>query len=219
MLLVALMANRSLAQSQFVDAYVQGDSSQAYWRLQAGQASQKPVVQFFDQHHQLLYQEQLPASARLTEKRTARAFDLLLANLTTQRVLATTYLDNPDLFVLPSPSVNPSSSLELRGVIVKKGTVIVDCHPFLRQSDKLMLYFAQAKRRWVAISLEDESQNTRYFEDSSNRTLYRRDLNLSQLPGGTYRLKIYGYFTPFLYRLTVDRFQRQYTLEKLPQID
>lgn len=54
-----------LAQRPSIDAYVSADTAQAYWRLQADPQHTTPTVQFFNRHHQLLYQEQLPESKPL----------------------------------------------------------------------------------------------------------------------------------------------------------
>lgn len=205
------------AKAQSIDSYVREDSSQAYWRIRAEHGTSTPVIQFFDRHHQLLYQEPLPESAHRMTRQTTRAFDILLANLTTNRILATAYLGYTNVSFAIAPSVPTANSLTLRQVIRKKNDVMVDINPSLNQSGKLTLRVAQAKHRLVGITLESDDRKT-YFDDCSNLAIYHRNLNLSQVPGGVYTLKVSGYSKSVIYRLTVDRVVDRYYLQKEPEI-
>ncbi|MBD2754169.1 hypothetical protein [Spirosoma validum] len=203
-----------LAQSQSADSYVREDSAQAYWRVRAEYANTKPIIQFFDRHHRLIYQEQLPESAQRMTRQSTRAFDVLLSNLTTNRILAMAYLNNTDLSFAAVPSLITTNTSALRQTIRKKGEVIVDINPSLDQMDKLTLRLAQAKHRLIGISLENEDRTRTYFDDCSNQSIYHRNLNLSQMPGGVYRLKVSAYSTSVSYLLTIDRAVSRYYLQK-----
>ncbi|UFH52895.1 hypothetical protein [Spirosoma sp. KNUC1025] len=204
------------AYSQTVDSYVREDSLQAYWRIRAEYGKTQPVIQFFDRHHQLLYQEQLSESTQRINRQTTRAFDVLLSNLTTNRILATAYLDNTDLSFAAYPSIADKSNL--RQVIRKRGIVMADINPSLDQDARLTLRLAQTKRRLVGITLESEDRLTTYFDDCSNQPIYFRHLNLSQIPSGVYRLNVKAYSTTVVYRLTIDRAVGRYYLQKEPEI-
>lgn len=209
------------AKAQSIDSYVREDSSQAYWRIRAEHGTSTPVIQFFDRHHQLLYQEPLPESAHRMTRQTTRAFDVLLANLTANRILATAYLNTLNTTTNWSfavvPSIPTTDNLSLRQVIRKKNDVMVDINPSLNQSGQLTLRVAQAKHRLVGITLESDDRKT-YFDDCSNLAIYHRNLNLSQVPGGVYTLKVSGYSKSVIYRLTVDRVVDRYYLQKEPEI-
>lgn len=193
--------------------YARLDSSQAYWKLKADFSDQKPVVQFYNDHHELLYQERLPGDSRRITRRTVRAFDVLLANLTTQKILATTYLTNNSLMESVSPAPIPASEKSLAQHILDDGLAVFSINPSVNQAGKLTINFAQFTPKQVAIVLEDEDQTTIFYDDFTNLPAYQRTIDLGQLLGGTYLLSVKSNRGSFLYRVTIDRILNRYYLQ------
>jgi hypothetical protein len=214
---VGLINHPLYAQASSVDTYVQADTAQAYWRLLADQYHATPTVQFFNRHHQLLYQEQLPESSPKMTRRMKRAFDVLLTNLTANRILATAYLSQPDIFRFTEPTSTSTNFLPLRQVIYKKGIALLDVQPSINQIGRLTVHFAQAKHRLMGIRLDNDDRNVTYFDDCSKLSLYHRNLNVSQLASGVYHLTIHGYSNSVSYQLTIDRALNRYYLQKEPE--
>ena len=206
------MGTKPVIAQQSAD-YVRLDSSQAYWKLKANHADRKPVVQFYNEHHELMYQERLPGNSARVDKRTVRAFDVLLANLTTQKILATTYLANKDLIGSVSPALIPTSEKNLSQHILIDGQTVFTINPSIDQEGKLTIKFAQLSSKPVVIMLEDEDQMTIFYDDFTNLPAYQRTIHLCELRGGTYLLNVKSNRNLFSYRVTIDRLLNRYYLQ------
>ena len=212
-LAVNLWASTIPVLAQTPTDYARVNSAQAYWKLKADFSDQKPVVQFYNVHHELLYQERLPGNSSHITNRTVRAFDVLLANLTSQKILATTYLRSNYLAGPVSPAPIFASVESLAHHILDKGKAVFTINPSVDQSGKLILKFAQLTPKQVAIVLEDEDQTTIFYEDFTNLPAYQRTIDLEQLRGGTYLLTVKSNRGSFSYRLTIDRILNRYYLQ------
>lgn len=206
------------AQTSDQYVYTRQDSTRAYWTLQANYTDQTPVVQFYDAHHQLIYQEQLPPTVRYINKHTKRALDVMLASLIHHRVLASTYLNDKPGTTEPSLLSSPISSEQgLKQVVFRKGSAVASADPILSQAGKLTIQYAQLQDRLMRVSLEDTERNP-VFEEYLKTTFYKRNLNLTQLPSGLYYLKLGRITHPFIYRLLVDQPTQHYDLQSLDEL-
>jgi hypothetical protein len=206
-----LVLGKPVVYAQSGDYYFQLDSARAYWKLKADQWDQKPTVQFFNRHHELLYQEPLLSTQPIT-KRTKQAFDRLLVQLTTNRLLATAYLaDREASFLIPMPTLNEMEAL--RQLKVKKGVVVFSVDPRVSQTGELSIGVAQQARKQIRLFLEGEDDNLPYFDDATIRPVYRWILKLDQLPDGRYNVRIEYGLSSCMYRLTINRVLNQYVLQ------
>ncbi|MVM35496.1 hypothetical protein GO755_36075 [Spirosoma sp. HMF4905] len=212
-LLSFLAVGYAIAQSPDQYAYTKPDSSKAYWTLRADQTDQTPTVQFYNTHHQLLYQEPLPTSARHVDRQTKRALDKLLAHLVNNRILTTTYLtEKPAVSAAYIPVYRPTAEQSLRHVVLRKGNAVLLVEPSMNPSGKLTVKCAQFSSRWLMVALED-ADHQEIFEQRFNTNQYKRSLNLTELPSGLYYLKMGRFNSPIMYRLFVDQSTQQYELQ------
>ncbi|WP_041616204.1 hypothetical protein [Spirosoma linguale] len=207
--LLSLIQVQAWAQSYDPFADSRSDSTTAYWLLRAAPADQTPTVQFYNAHHQLLYQEVLPAGASQVHRPTKQTLNRFLADLTSHRLPTMTYLSQPLRSLPMDLSAEPTiPSYALRQTIVRKGKTVSWVEPKIEPSSALLVTCAQQSNKLGFISLEDSDRNE-LFEKRFKARLYTCKLNLVTLPSGQYRLKAGTQSHPVLYELLIDQASQQ----------
>ena len=203
------------ALAQFPDQYVasQSDSAAAYWRLRTAADDQSPTAEFYNAHHQLLYTERLPASARHINLATRRALDRFLLHLERHQLLTTSYLTPvPEVLEPTAPAVASAPAGALRHVVFRKGTAVLSVEPVLAPSGSLVVNCAQSANRWLLVILAD-AEHQQLVGKRFKTSLSKLSFRLTQLPSGQYYLKAGWAKHPVIYRVLIDDSKGQYSLQ------
>ncbi|OZI07949.1 hypothetical protein BWI93_11855 [Siphonobacter sp. BAB-5385] len=180
------------------------DSTRAYWKLYASQESQSPLIRFYTAAHQVVYEETLPKDlGRLTQK-NIRLFDQLLASVTNQRLVSSHLSPERNLAIYSVPlSVEKSPGTKITWY--RDGVAFFVANPQVKELGKIQVFYARLDTKQVSVSITDELEEYSHYQDRSNRSTYRRSIDLQKFPSGRYKLMIRHPGQTFTYYLLVDR--------------
>ncbi|CCH52470.1 hypothetical protein BN8_01474 [Fibrisoma limi BUZ 3] len=212
-----MMQTAAIGQATNAHYTYPADSSNGYWRLHTDYASRSTIIRFYDRDRQLIYQETISGRYVKLNKRTVRLFDsmldrlvnnqLLSAHVRTHELLASNERVPINAFLRPSLLRDePTTSPEEANRFVTQ--------PLVNSEGKLRVIFLNPRQERVLISIEDNSYNSIY-RDISSLSAYKRAIDVSQLPEGTFRFRIATKQQTRTYRLTIGRGAVPYRLDEI----
>ncbi|RIV21344.1 hypothetical protein DYU11_18230 [Fibrisoma montanum] len=193
------------------------DSSNGYWRLHTDYASRSTMIRFYDRDRHLIYQETLSGRYVKLRKRTIRLFDSMLNRLVNNQLLSP-HMKTHELLAdnerLPINAFLRPSTLRDETTVSPDGTNRFVSQPLVNSEGKLRVIFLNPGQDRVFISIDDSSFNPIY-RDISSLPAYKRAIDVSHLPEGTFRFMIATKQQTRTYRLTIGRGSVPYRLDEI----
>lgn len=199
-----IIRSSAFAQSDTHYAYP-ADSSNGYWRLHTDYASRSTVIRFFDANRQLIYQETLRGRYVKLKKRNTRLFDLTLHRLINNQLLSSQVKshellagnDRMPISAFIRPTALPDEPAPATDV-----TRTFAANPTVTSAGKLKVVFINPAQDRILISLIDDAHRGVYKELSTLPS-YKRLVDITQLPEGTFTFAIEAPQRKYKYRLTI----------------
>ncbi len=205
------------------DYYARTDSSKAYWKLQTDAASQKTMIRFFNQRHELVYQETLSGRYVKLTPRNIRLFDEMLQRLVTNQ-LVSAQVKSYELIAssnnVPQQVVSTSSEMPVfTSYILDPAKDPTEISPLrsdvaISNVGKLKIHTLNIREEPVLILLLND-QGRYVYKEKTSQLAHTRTLNLTQLPEGRFRLEIDGSRKDYAYQLVIQDNPRSYKLRAI----
>jgi len=174
------------------------DSSTGYWQLKTQVATRTTVIQFFGPNQQLLYEEIMPERWVKLSRRNHQEFDLLLAKLMANSVLARRIKTNV-LPRLPPESNGPLPEQPKTDTLGNQPRGVV--YAFINQYGKMRVLVDNPGNKAYSIELFNRQGKPLYREFTALKQ-YRRWLDLSELEDGPHKLIVKLEGQPTLYKVS-----------------
>ncbi|GAB3936488.1 hypothetical protein [Larkinella terrae] len=206
------------------DYYAKTDSSKAYWKIQTDAASQQTKIRFFNSHHEPIYQETLSGRYVKLTDHNIRLFDSMLQRLLTNQLLSaevkshelvatTTGVPN---HVTSTPLSKPvSTSYVLASLNEPLETNPLRSDVAINTDGRMKIQVVNLRQEPMLVMILDD-QGRYIFKEKSTLTHYVRNLNLTQLAEGKFRVEVSGVQKSYNYKLLIRSNPQSYRLVAIP---
>lgn len=207
------------------DYYARTDSSKAYWKIQTDFSSQKTMIRFFNSQQEPIYQETLAGRYVKLTDRNIRLFDSMLQRLLSNQLLSAEVKSHE--LVATSTGVpyyatsTPLSKPVSTSYVLASPNEPLEINPLrsdiaISNTGRLKIQVVNLREEPILVMLLDDLG--RYvFKEKSRLGHYVRNLNLTQLAEGKFRLEVSGAQKSYTYRLQIQSNPQSYQLVAIPK--
>lgn len=220
-LLAMLFLFTALVATAQPDYHSGADQSKGYWKIQTDYATRNTVIRFFNARNEPIYQETLMGKYVKLTKRNMRLFDEMLNRMVNSELLAS-QVKSYDLVASNDFSYSSASSSNRYAPEEKPSEEFVPienrlfmANPWVTNTAKLRVNFANPEQKKVLIELTDEESQTVYYNESSHLAGYNRYFDIRHLTSGKYRLKLKSPDQTLNYLVTINKPYHDYTLKAI----
>ncbi|GAB3936484.1 DUF3244 domain-containing protein [Larkinella terrae] len=220
-LLVIVLLFTTLVATAQPDFRSGNDQGKGYWKIQTDYATRNTVIRFFNARSEPIYQETIRGKYVKLTKRNMRLFDEMLNRMVNSELLAS-QVKSYDLLatndfryssVSSSNRFVPSEKPAEEFVPIENRLFMAN--PFISESAKLRVSFANPEQKKVQIELTDDESTTVYYNESSYLAGYNRYFDIRHLSSGKYHLKLKSPDQTLNYLMTINKPYQEYSLKAI----
>ena len=177
-------------------------SGKGYWKLRTDYLSRRTVVWFYNTEHELMYKEELPQKYLKATPRNIRSLNLILANLTDKKLVASEIkasqlmTDTREITSINEAEEKSSEAVPVRPVSSGNTSILRAVVHSIPDRMAIKMFIQNPSQKNVYFRLTDDNSTPLYnlpsylYKESSTVADYSRTLDLSMFKPGKYKLEV-----------------------------